>query len=251
MENKKTNVEKKGVEKVVENTIIKAADKGETLTILLGEAPKQLELHPNKPIVISGAICSPRRFCEVREFERKKSHALVNLSKGEIKLIIDEQATNDKFEITGKIAISKEFESLGINGSAIYTPEELAKKLKLKRNIFANKLDHATTIANLRNIKAKVNQEIEKAKDDKANVTDVMIQSVESNCPDSIKIKIPLIEGGERVEIELFIVMEVDGGKIICSLESIDGAELIEEFREKAVQEEVEKIKDRTTIIYI
>lgn len=166
-------------------------------------------------------------------------------------MVVDEQGTNDKFEITGKIEISKEFKELGINKDVVYTPEELAKKLKLKRNIFSSKMDHATTIAKLRNIKAKVNQEIEKAKDDKANVTDVMIQSVESNCPDSIKIKIPVIEGGERVEMELFIVMEVEAGKIVCTLESIDGAEMIEDFKEKAVQAEVLEIQERTTVIYV
>lgn len=73
------NNAKKQVEKFVEKEVLKAAEEGKVLTILTGDAPKQLELHANKPINISGAICSPRRFCEVREFERKKSHALVSL----------------------------------------------------------------------------------------------------------------------------------------------------------------------------
>lgn len=238
----------KALENIVKETI-KEAD-GKTVTILLGNAPEQLKLHANKPISLEGAICSPRRFCEVRKFERTKSHAMVSLSRGEIVLVVDEQGTNDKYTVTGRVRIAKEFEDLGINAEREYTPEGLAKKLKLKRSIFANKTEHAETIAVLRNLKAKVNQDIEKAKDDKGNLTDAMTQSVESNCPDSIKVKIPLIEGGEPASIELLIVLEVDNGKIICFLESIDAAELIEEFRTEAVAKEVEAIKDLTTVIY-
>ncbi|AHK11408.1 hypothetical protein F132_62 [Flavobacterium sp. phage 1/32] len=250
MESNKPNEEK--VQDQVIKEAVKSLEKGEnvTLTILTGDAPEPLKIYNRNPITIKGTIEAPRRFVEVRDFERKKSHALISVSRGEIVLVVNEQETEDKFTITGRVQVAKEFADLGINSDKFYTPEELAKKLKLKRSIFANKLDHATTIATLRNIKAKVNQDIEKAKDDKGNVTDAMTQSVESNMPDSIKINIPLIEGMEAQNIELFIVLEVDNGKIICTLESIDGAELIEEFREKAVMQEVEKIKERTTIIF-
>lgn len=242
---------KKAVEKEVTKVIEDIVKNGEgTITILTGDAPKPLNTHNRNPIDLSGTIDAPKRFIDVRTFERKESHALVSLSTGEIILVVNEQSTDDKYTVTGRVQVSKEFKELGINTDKYYEPEELAKKLKLKRSMFANKLDHATTITSLRNIKAKVNQDIEKAKDDKGNVTDAMKQSVESNMPDSIKVKIPLIEGQEAVTIELFIVMEVESGKIFCSLESIDGAEGIDEFREKAVMEQVKQIEDRTTVIF-
>lgn len=241
METKKTE------EKVLKQAIKEGAT---TITILTGNAPEPLKVNNRKPIDLKGTIDAPKRFIDVRDFERKESHALVSLSRGEIILVVNEQSTDDKFTITGRVSVSKEFKELGINSDRYYEPENLAKMLKLKRSMFANKLDHATTIAGLRNIKAKVNQDIEKAKDDKGNLTDAMKQSVESNMPDSIIVKIPLIEGQESVKIELFIVMEVEGGKIICTLESIDGAEGIDEFREKAVLEQVEEIKERTTVIF-
>lgn len=237
--------------KVIEKAVVEAVKDGATtITILTGTASNPLTVNNPNPVKLTGTIDAPKRFIEVREFDRKASHALVSLSRGEIKLVVNEQSTDDLYTVTGRVAISKQFAELGINTDKYYEPEDLAKKLKLKRSMFANKLDHAKTIASLRNIKAKVNQDIEKAKDDKGNVTDAMRQSVESNMPDSITVKIPLIEGQEPVKIELFIVMEVEAGKIICTLESIDGAEGIDEFREKAVLEQVEAIKDRTTVIF-
>lgn len=250
MESNKKTEEK--VEDQVVKELVQSLEKGDniTVTILKGEAPEPLKTNNRTPVNLKGTIEAPYRFTQVREFDRKKSHALVSISRGEIKLVVDEQSTDDKFTIIGRVEVSKEFQDLGINTNTTYSPEELAKKLKLKRKLFENKLAHATTIATLRNIKAKVNQDIEKAKDDKGNITDAMVQSVESNMPDSIMLKIPVIEGKEGVSIEVFIVMEVDAGKIICYLESMDGAEAIDQYREEAVLNQVKLIEDSTTVIF-
>ncbi len=68
--------------------------------------------------------------------------------------------------------------------------------------------------------------------------------------PDSIKLKLPLLEGEEPIEIEVNVILEANGGSgILCSLESIDAAELIETQFAKRVDQEIEKIKDFVTII--
>ena len=61
---------------------------------------------------------------------------------------------------------------------------------------------------------------------------------------------LPIIEGKEPKSVEVNVVLEVENGDIICCLESMDAAEFIDEIREKAVLEEVEVIKDKTTIIF-
>ena len=223
-----------------------------TVTILYGTAPTQPQVHPNKPVTISGAIDAPKRFCEARTFERKESHALVSIHDGTIKLVVNEQSTYDKFEINGKIEIGKEYKELGINDpSKTYTPETLAKKLKLKRNMFETKIEHANLIAVLRKVTAKINQEVEQSKDDSANKSQVFRQTVESNMPKEVVVCIACIEGMEPKKIELNVILEAEDGKLICTLESADGAELIEEFRKTAVKEQIGYLEDKTTVIYV
>lgn len=238
--------------KKTENTIVeKAIEKGATtITLLTGQAPEQPRVFNLKDVKINGTIDAPSRFAEVRVFDQKKSHALVSKSRGEIKMIVNEQNTDDIFEITGRVFIAKEFKDLGINGNKPYTPESLAKHLKLKRSLFESHTEHMKLIAALRTIKARVQQSIDKAKDDKGNETDAFTQTVESNMPESFTLTLPLIEGGEKVKIEVFPVLEADGRDIICTLESMDAAEGIDDFRDKAVLAEVEKLKTKTTIIF-
>lgn len=219
------------------------------LTILTGNAVEQ---HNPKPVDISGNIDAPSRFIEGRqsEFVLSNRHCLVSKTDGIIKLIINEQSVVDKYTITGKIEISKKFRKLGINSDVSYKPEELANKLKLLRSLFVSNLEHATICNTLRNLKTKINRDIEKANDQKGNVTNNFRQTVESNMPDSIKLLIPLLEGEDPVEIELNVILEAEGGsEIKCHLESIDAAELIESQFTERVNQEIEKIKSFVTII--
>lgn len=126
----------------------------------------------------------------------------------------------------------------------------MANKLKLKRSLFKNKLDHAGLIKQLRNVKAKVNAEVEQQKENNGNKSEVFRQTVDSNVPEAFTMILPLIEGKDPKTVEVNVVLEVENGDIICCLESMDAAEYIDEIREKAVLEEVELIKDKTTIIF-
>lgn len=228
-----------------------AIEKGlSSIVVLTGEAPKQ---HNDNCVEIIGNIDAPQRFLKGRfeTFEKLKSHCLVSTSEGKIILVLNEQSSTDKFTITGKIEIAKKFTSLGINKSeVVYTPEQLANKLKLLRSLFVSNLDHASICSTLRNIKAKVSADVEKLDDRKGNVERNFRQVVESNMPDAIKLNIPLLEGEPAIEIEVNVVLEVNGGSDIrCYLESIDAADLIESQFERRVNEEVAEIEKFVTVI--
>ena len=80
---------------------------------------------------------------------------------------------------------------------------------------------------------------------------DLLRTTVESNMPDAIKLNIPLLEGESPVEIDVNVILEVGGSNgIICYLESIDAAEIIEQQFEERVNQEVDKIKDWVTVIH-
>lgn len=227
-----------------------AIEKGITsLVVLKGKAPEQFN---NQPITIVGTISAPARFIEGRreDFKNTNKHCLVSKTDGLIRLVLNEQSVADKYIVQGQIEISKKFKSLGINLDNVhYSPEELANKLKLLRSMFVSNMEHASICATLRNLKAKVNADIDKADDRKGNVTKNFKQTVESNMPDAIKLKLPLLEGEDPIEIEVNVILEAHGSDIKCSLESIDASELIETQFAERVNQEIEKIKDFVTII--
>jgi hypothetical protein len=221
-----------------------------SVVILEGKAPEQ---HNNQPVTISGTISAPSNFIEGRreDFKESRRHCKVSKTDGIITLVLNEQSVVDKYIIEGKIEIAKKFKSLGINNDKQgYSPEELANKLKLLRNLFVSNLEHANVCSTLRNLKAKINADIEKTNDRKGNVTENFKVALESNMPDAVILKIPLLEGEEPVTIEVNVILELDGGTLIkCYLESIDAAELIETQFAERVNQEIEKIKDFVTII--
>jgi hypothetical protein len=218
------------------------------VTILEGKAPEQ---HNNQPVTILGNINAPSLFLAGRnaDFADSKRHCMVSKTDGVITLILNEQSVVDRYCISGKIFIAKKFTSLGINTDKFYTPEELANKLKLLRSMFISNMEHASICATLRNLKAKVNAQIDKADDRKGNVTENFKQTVISNMPDSIKLNLPLLEGEEPIQIEVNVILEAYGAEIRCSLESIDASELIETQFAERVNQEIEKIKEYVTII--
>lgn len=227
-----------------------AIEKGiSTLVVLEGKAPEQ---HNDQPVNIIGNISAPSAFIQGRseDFIKSRKHCMVSKTDGIITLVLNEQSVTDKYTIVGKIEVAKKFNALGINKDSItYSPEELANKLKLLRSMFVSNMEHASICTTLRNLKAKVNAQIESANDRKGNVTENFKQTVVSNMPDSIKMKLALLEGEEPIEIEVNVILEAYGSEIKCSLESIDAAELIETQFAQRVNQEIEKIKDFVTII--
>lgn len=228
-----------------------ALEKGiSTLVVLEGEAPVQ---HNDCPVIINGIISAPSAFVEGRktDFDKSKRHCLISKSKGIITLVLNEQSVTNKYTIVGKIQVSEKFKALGINDDAKqYSPEELASRLKLLRSMFVSNLEHSRICALLRNLKAKINSDIEKLDDRKGNVVNSFKQTVESNMPDAIKLKLPLLEGEEPIEIDVNVILSTNGNsEVKCSLESIDAADLIESQFKERVDQEVEKLKDFVTII--
>jgi hypothetical protein len=59
-----------------------------------------------------------------------------------------------------------------------------------------------------------------------------------------------LFEGQEPQEIEVFIFFEVKGTGIMCYLESIDAADLMEEIKTHLISQEVDKIIDYVTVMF-
>lgn len=86
-------------------------------------------------------------------------------------------------------------------------------------------------VSTLKNFKAKVNQDIERSKEENGSKTDNYSQVVDSNLPKSFKLNIPLFKGFACEEIEVEIYADVDGRDVSLSLVSAGANEAIEEYK--------------------
>lgn len=235
--------------------VIKQVDGEKVLTFYKyeGKAPEVFVDHPYS-VDISGTITAPKRFCEKRntEFEPLKSHCLVSLSDGTMNLIINEQSSKNLYSIKGKLEKAKQFVSLGINTDKGYQPKQLSKKFKLLRSIFPDRTEHARIVTTLRNVEATVRQAFNNQDDQKGNVNVSFDQVVTSNIPDEFTLKMSVIEGEEPELFKVEVILEANSAnEIICYLESVDAAEMIDKIIEKRLKKEIEAIEEYTTIIYI
>ena len=232
----------KKVETMIENGVAQ-------LIILEGKAPEQ---HNPQPVCIKGVITAVSDFIEKRKetFDPLKSHCMVSITEGKITLIVNEQSVVNKFTVEGKINIGKKLLELGINSGKSYVPYELSNKLRLMRSIFPSKGEHLVIVNTLKNFIGNINKQIEDLDDKRGNTTQLFKQTVQSNVPEVFTLNIPLIEGEEPVNVEVAVIMEASGSDVVCYLESVDGAEKIDEITIDLITKEVEKIKEATTVIY-
>ena len=239
------------IQKTIVEKIVGSDEYGANVNIILtGDAPKQ---HNPKPVNLAGTITAPRNFAESRkeQFNPKNAHCKVCKSDGKITLVINEQDECNRMTIEGNVIIGKRFTELGINNTDVsYTPIGLSQKFRLLRSIFKDHTDHMKIVSTLKNLKAKVNQEIEKSKEDNGNRTDVFRQTVESNMPESFDLVIPLLEGEAPQKINVSVILEANSGTISCYLESIDAADSIETETAQRVEKEISELDSEIAIIY-
>lgn len=240
------NEEKKNLK----DRILGEANENIQVVWLEGQAPKQ---HNPQPVEIEGVLSSVSEFLRQREdtYDIKKSHCLVSKTRGTMELVINEQSVVNNYNIKGSIKKGIIFEKLGINTATGYEPNELSAKLRLMRSIFANKSEHMELVSTLRNLKAKVNQDLEQDNDNRGNVSVKFKQVLNSNIPKSFTLCLPLIEGENPINVEVETILEAKGTDIVCYLESVDAQELLDEAISKLIDEEVEKIKEKTAVIFI
>ena len=221
------------------------------VTILEGKAP---EHKFPKNTTISGNIDSIYRFIQDRkdqeEYQNKNTHCEVSLDNGTMVLRVNERNHDGGYTVNGKVELSKTFKELGINTSKRYEPLELASFLRLKRSIFESHAAHAEIVSTLKNVKATVNQNVEKSKQDNGDVRFLFQQEVQSNMPKAFNLNLPLIKGGEKETISVEVILEADGMNIQCFLVSVDGQESIDSQFESLVKEQIEFIKDDVLVIY-
>ena len=107
----------------------------------------------------------------------------------------------------------------------------------------------AELVSILRNLRLKVEKEIEQHDDKKGNVMELFKQEViDSSIPDSIQLKLPIIKGHEPITIQVEIYVTRDYS---CQLVSPDLEMLKAHQIESLINDEIEGIKKLSEDIVI
>lgn len=219
---------------------------GTPIQVVIREGKAADPLPNQEPIAveIDGTIDSPYNWLQKRvgQIDQKQSHLLVDRDRMEITLNIDE---TDYYghHIYGKLEASKEMEAFGINTDKRWEPAKLAQFCKMHRAFFQDKSANMMLVSTLKNFKAKVNQDIERSKEENGSRTDNYSQVVDSNLPKSFKLNIPLFKGFAPEEIEVEIYADVDGRDVSLSLVSAGANETIEECKNRVIDDQIESIQ--------
>ena len=228
------------------NVIVPKDYNGAPIEVVLREGEAPVALDPKEPerVVINGTIDAPFRWLEKRVelINQKATNIIVNRDKMGLALTIDETSYYQT-EINGILQASKEMVEFGINTEKKWEPIKLSKFIKMHRAFFTDKSQNMMLVSTLKNFKAKVNQDIERSKEENGSKVDNYSQVVDSNLPKSFKLNIPLFKGFACEEIEVEIYADVDGRDVSLSLVSAGANEAIEEYKNKVIDEQLDAIR--------
>jgi hypothetical protein len=114
------------------------------------------------------------------------------------------------------------FLEFGINTSKTWEPVQLSKFFKMNRAFFKDAQYNMELVTVLKNFKASIDSKVEN-----------------SNLPASFNLIVPIFKGRPAEEIEVEIIADVDGRNIRLSLCSPGAEVIVEEERNKAIDEQL------------
>lgn len=204
-------------------------------------------LEPDK-VELAGTIGSVyefllKRISEKEQINQKRCHILVDREKMTIILITNETDGRNKAEVKGALAMYPKFVEFGINTYKTWEPAQLSRFIKMNRAFFTDVTYNMELVSILKNFKASVESKMEKNKEDNGSRTDNYSQVVNSNLPAAFNLNIPIFKGRSAEVIEVEIIADVDGRNIRLSLCSPGAEVVIEQERNKAIDEQLKIIR--------
>ena len=178
----------------------------------------------------------------VSEITQKTCYILVDKFRLTMTLIVDETSFY-KTTIVSKLELSDEYKAFGINNDEkTWECFKLADFIKMNRSFFQDRLTAMNVVTELRNFKAKIATEMDKFKDDRANKEFRLKQTVESNLPVDLKVKIPVFKGQPAISLTLEISIDTDdyGCSFICP----EATDFIHEQTDAIFDEQIKQIQE-------
>lgn len=156
-----------------------------------------------------------------------------------LKLVTNETDSRNKATVRGELKYYPKFLEFGINTSKTWEPVQLSKFFKMNRAFFKDAQYNMELVTVLKNFKASIDSKVENSRQDNGSRTDNYSQVVNSNLLASFNLIVPIFKGRPAEEIEVEIIADVDGRNIRLSLCSPGAEVIVEEERNKAIDEQL------------
>lgn len=211
-----------------------------------GRAGSVLDEKAPESINVCGVLSTPLDWLEKRvgTIDQKKANILVKRDEMAIVLTINESDPYNKNTITGKSELSEIFKKFGINDANVgWLPAKLGQFLRLNRAVFEDKEQCMKLVSALKNFNAKAKSEIEKQHDPSGSRADVYRQTVESNLPKSFTVNIPIFAGPHKTAFDVEFDHYLTDGDVYLQLVSPGAQELMDAWRDKAIDEVLAAIR--------
>lgn len=218
--------------------------------VIIREGAAVKELEPKAPVKtrLKGVIGVPAEYLGKRvtteQFTQERSHLLVNREDIKLTLVINEDDEYLGGTIEGSLEFHPTFTAFGINTGKVWTPTELGMFFKMNRAFFPDRTANMKLVTELMNFSATVNNKIERSVKENGDRTDNFAQIVNSNLPASFTLNIPIFKGmpAETLEVETFA--QINGREVAFTLLSPGANETLEDIRDKAIDGELERIRE-------
>ena len=217
-----------------------------TLTLMQGTAPKQLDQLAPVKFEAAGTIEAPLRFLEQRvgDIDQHKAHIFVNRDNLSIHLVYNEDDAYTIGNVCGTLKLSKVFQSFGINTDKQWEPEQLGQFLKLNRTYFVSREENMKVVNALKTFDAKVNQSVQRETKENGNKAFSFRQAVDSNIPETFKLCLPVLSGGSPMEIDVETYATIDGAHVSIALQSPGANDIVEDIRQNYISNMIEKLRE-------
>ena len=205
-------------------------------------------LEPDK-VEISGNITAILAFLEKRwdaedaQVNHCRTHILVDRDNLMMTLVVNETDKREKKTVVGTIQLSRQYTAFGVN-KKLWESTDLGNFFRINRSYFEKKETNMSLVSLLKRFTAKVNTEVEREEKDNGSVTDVYRKVVDSNLPEAFAVKIPIFKGTQPEVFSIEIIAHVEGKHAVLELISPDAEAIVEEVRDKLIDEQIEKIKE-------
>ena len=218
--------------------------------VIIREGAAVKELEPKAPLKtnISGTIGTVSEYLRKRvktgQFTEERSQLIVNREDITIKLIINEDDAYNTGEVKGKLQIHPKFEEFGINSGKIWTPTELGLFFKMNRAIFVDRAENMKLVTTLMNFTASVNNTIERSVKENGNRTDNFAHVVNSNLPESLRLRIPIFKGMSSEDLEVETFAQINGREVNFLLLSPGANQTTEDLRDNVIDDQLAAIRE-------
>jgi len=229
-----------------ENFKIVMADGQKTAEIVIREVStvNELEIKPPIRIAIIGTIGAHAEFLAKRidQIPPKRSHVIVDREQMLICLVTNEHDEYLKGSVSGKLESHPKFKEFGINSGKVWTPSSLGMFFKMNRAFFTSREENMKLVSELMNFTATVNNSIQRSAKESGDRTDNFEQTVNSNLPKSINLKLQIFKGFPAQIIEVETFAQINGKEVSFTLLSPGAQALVEDIRDQAINDELVEI---------